>query len=301
MSRRLLVPLDGSPFSERALTLAVPLAQQQTATIVLTLANPLPPLPSETGVPTVGDGTHHRSVREHLREQLERTARRLATKYGVTVATQFRDGPIVDELEAAIRDVDASLVVMATHGRGGMSRAWLGSVTDALLRRSHVPLLVTRSGRKWTLTTADEPLLPRVLVALDGSALAEQALETTLRELGPSVGEFVLLRVEDAPIAAVSSTWISEATLRLREGYLEPLAERFRSSGHQISTLAVVHHDAPRAILDAVRSAHAFGIAIGTHGRTGVRRAVLGSVADKVIRGASVPVLVVPPPAPASP
>jgi nucleotide-binding universal stress UspA family protein len=299
MSRRILVPLDGSPFAERALTLAVPIARQQAATLVLTMAHPLPPQPSETGVPTVGDGSLHVDVREHLRAQLERTARRVASRHGVTTVTQFREGPIVDAIEAAVRDVDAAFVTMATHGRGGMSRAWLGSVTDALLRRSHVPVLATRTARKWTLTTATEPLFPRVLMALDGSAAAEAALARTIADLGATVGEFVLLRVEDAPIAAVSSTWISEATLRIREGYLEPLAERHRAPSVRITTHAVVHHDAPRAILDAARELHAFAIALGTHGRTGVRRTVLGSVADKVIRASGLPVFVVPTAAPA--
>lgn len=294
MSRRILVPLDGSPFSERALSLAVPIAQQQAATLVLATANPLPPRPSETGVPSVTDASHHATVREHLRAHLERTARRLATKYGVTTATQFRDGLVLDEIEAAIADVEAAFVVMATHGRGGLSRMWLGSVTDALLRRSPVPMLVTRTARKWTLTTAAEPCFPRVLVALDGSPLAERALETTLAQLDDSTGEFVFVRVEDAPIAAVSSTWISEASVRIREGYLEPLAARFRTPTRRVVTHAVVHHDASRAILDAARETHAFAIALGTHGRTGVRRAVLGSIADKVIRSTTLPVFVVP-------
>jgi nucleotide-binding universal stress UspA family protein len=292
MSRRILVPIDGSPFSERALTLAVPLAQQHDASLVLTLANPLPPREAEA---PVRDPAGERDVREHLRSQLERVARRVATRDGVTTATQFREGPVLDEIEAAIADVSAALVVMATHGRGGVSRLWLGSVTDALLRRCTVPVLVTRTARKWTLTTATEPFFPRVLVAVDGSPLAEEALERAISLIGESTGEFILLRVEDAPIAAVSSTWISEATVRIREGYLEPLADRFRSPTRTVRTRAVVHHDPARAILDVAKEEHAFAIALATHGRTGVRRAVIGSVADKVIRGATVPVLVCPP------
>ena len=295
MSRRILVPIDGSPFAERALTLAVPLAHQSGASLVLTLANPLPPRVEDiTGAP-IDPRSADRDVREHLRQQLERVARRVAMREGLTVATQFREGPVLDELDAAIADSGADLVVMATHGRGGVSRLWLGSVTDGLLRRCRVPVLVTRTARKWTLTARHEPFLPRVLVALDGSALAEAALERTVALLGASVGEFVLTRVEDAPIAPVSTTWVSEATLRLREGYLEPLAERYRARGLAVRTRAEVHHDAARAILQVAKAEHAFAIALATHGRTGVRRAVLGSVADKVVRGASGPVLVCPP------
>jgi nucleotide-binding universal stress UspA family protein len=295
MSRRILVPIDGSPFSERALTLAVPLAQQHEASLVLTLVHAVPPVVEGLPVAAAGGALDGSTVREHLRAQLERVARRVATRDGVTTATQFREGPVLDEIEAAVADVSASLVVMATHGRGGVSRLWLGSVADSLLRRCTVPVLVTRTARKWTLTTATEPFFPRVLVALDGSPLAEQALEQAISLLGESTGEFLLVRVEDAPIAAVSSTWISEATLRMREGYLEPLAERYRTPNRTIRTRGVVHHDAARAILDVAKEEHAFAIALATNGRSGVRRAVIGSVADKVIRGASVPVLVCPP------
>ena len=184
MLRSLVVPIDGSPFSERALTLAVPLALQHGASIALTLAHPLPPRVDDA--PRWG-----------------RVAKRVATRYGVTTSTQFRDGQIAEEITAAVKQADAELLVMATHGRGGVSRLWLGSVTDTLLRQPPTTMLVTRSARKWTLTAASEPLFPRILVALDGSAISERALEEALRLVGDDACELVLLRVEDAPIGSV--------------------------------------------------------------------------------------------------
>ena len=176
-----------------------------------------------------------------------------------------------------------------------MSRLWLGSVTDTLLRQPPTTMLVTRSARKWTLTTASEPLFPRILVALDGSAVSERALEETLRLVGDDACELVLLRVEDAPIGSVSDAWVRETQRELNADYLAPLAARYRTPTRKIRTEAVVHTDAARAILDVAKSEHAFLIAVATHGRTGVRRAMLGSVADKVIRGSVLPVLVAPP------
>ncbi len=294
MFHTLLVPIDGSPFSERALTLAVPIAQQHGASIVLTMVHPLPSTTDGVAGMTIRNPVAERDVRQHLRQQLERVARRIATKYRVTTSTQFREGPIVDEIEQAAADAEADLIVLTTHGRGGLSRVWLGSVTDALLRRATRPVLVTRTARKWSLTTANEPVFPRIIVALDGSPNSERALADTLRLVGDSPGHLVLVRAEDAAVASLTNTWVAETIRALQADYLEPIAATHRTRALQITTRAIVQSDAARAILDVAKEENAFMIAVATHGRTGFRRALLGSVADKVIRGASVPVLVCP-------
>lgn len=295
MIKTLLVPVDGSPFSERALTLAVPLAHQHGASIVLTMANPALPQEGPVSGLVLRDQTLERGVRQELRTQLERIARRVATRHRVTTSTQFREGPIVDEIEAAAKDSNADLIVMTTHGRSGVSRMWLGSIADAMLRRTETPMLLTRKSRKWSATTVEEPLFPRIVVALDGSELSERALAETVRLVGANVGHLVLVRSEDTPVTAVTSAWVAETNRAVKDEYLEPLAERYRSRRLHITTRAVVQADAARAILDVAKEENAFMIAVATHGRTGVRRAVLGSVADKVVRGSPVPVLVCPP------
>ena len=294
MFHTLLVPIDGSPFSERALTLAVPIAQQHGASLVLTMAHPLPTTTDGVAGMTIRNPEAERDVRQHLRQHLERVARRIATKYRVTTSTQFREGPTVDEIEQAAADASADLIVLTTHGRGGLSRMWLGGVTDALLRRATRPVLVTRTARKWTLTTANEPVFPRIIVALDGSPNSERALADTLRLVGDNPGHLVLVRAEDAAVASLTNTWVAETIRALQADYLEPIAATYRTRALQITTRAVVQSDAARAILDVSKEENAFMIAVATHGRTGFRRALLGSVADKVIRGASVPVLVCP-------
>ena len=294
MFHTLLVPIDGSPFSERALTLAVPIAQQHGASLVLTMAHPLPSTTDGVAGMTIRNPVAERDVRQHLRQHLERVARRIATKYRVTTSTQFREGPIVDEIEQAAADASADLIVLTTHGRGGLSRMWLGGVTDALLRRATRPVLVTRTARKWTLTTANEPVFPRIIVALDGSPNSERALADSLRLVGDNPGHLVLVRAEDAAVASLTNTWVAETIRALQADYLEPIAATHRTRALQITTRAVVQSDAARAILDVAKEENAFMIAVATHGRTGFRRALLGSVADKVIRGASVPVLVCP-------
>ena len=156
-------------------------------------------------------------------------------------------------------------------------------------------MLVTRTARPWTLTARNEPVFPRILVALDGSAISERALEEAIRLTGESPVHLVLLRVEDAPIVSVSESWVTETIRQVNADYLAPLAARHRTPERRITTEAVVHTDPARAILDMAKAENAFLTAVATHGRTGVRRAVLGSVADKVIRGSPIPVLVCPP------
>lgn len=294
MPRRLLVPTDGSTFSEKALSFAVPIAQQHHAMIALAMSHPVPPPAEFSGGAPVRDPALERDLRDTQQKQLQRLAKRVAKKHGIDVSPVFREGPIVDQLEQAIIDLHIDLVVMSSHGRGGLSRFWLGSVTDGLLRRTPMPVLVTRSARPHALTSTSEPLFPRLLLALDGSARAEQAIRAAEDLVGDHPTEFVLARVLDAPMATVSATWIHDATRAVTSEYLEPLAARLRANGRQVTTHAAVHSDAARGILDIAKSVNAFAVAVATHGRTGLSRAALGSVADKVIRASAVPVLVAP-------
>lgn len=295
MLKTLLVPYDGSRFSERALSFAVPLAQEHGALLALTMVNPLPPrVPDMSGEPIV-DQSVDPDARKQLRAQLERVAKRVATRYHVTTATQFREGPIVEEIRQVSTAVQADLIVIATHGRGGLSRLWLGSVTDQLLRQPPAPMLITRGTRSWALTAANEPVFPRILVALDGSPLSEQGLEAAIRLTGDRECELVLVRVADTPVTPASNAWTTETVRALNEDYLEPLAARYRAPQRRIVTQGIVHSDPARAIIELAKSSHAFLIALTTHGRSGVRRALVGSVADKVVRGSTLPVLVCPP------
>lgn len=292
----ILVPLDGSRFAERALTVAVPLAQENNAALALTtaLALVLPP-PNEFGAPDIGSSAID-AARLQLRGQLERIARRLRIKHDITTSTYFREGAIVDQILAVANDTSADLIVMASHGRTGVSRLWLGSVTDALLRHTRTPVLVVRNARPWALVTTAEPLYPRVLVGLDGSEHSERALRDTMALIGNAPCEVVLVRVQPAlPTNVTPQSWIQEVTELHSTQYLAPLAAKYAAPGRTFHSRIVVDDDPARALLATAKSANAFLIALATHGRGALQRAVLGSVADKVIRGATLPVLVSPP------
>ncbi len=292
----ILVPLDGSKFAERALTVAVPLAQERNATVALTTALAVAPRSTnDIGAPGSAESGRD-TVRTQLRQQLDRVARRLGNKHNITTATHFREGPILEQILAVASETQADLIVMASHGRSGVSRMWLGSVTDALLRQTRTPVLVVRSARPWAAVSQSEPLYPRIVVGLDGSEHSERALRDTIALIGNAPCQLVLTRVQPGVAANVNPpSWIQEVTDLHSAQYLAPLAAKYAAPNRTFVHRVVVDDEPARALLAVAKKDNAFLISLATHGRGMLQRAVLGSVADKVIRGASLPVLVSPP------
>ena len=168
----IVVPLDGSSLAEHALPFAEALAQRANAKLKLVLIhapNPqLEPGPEYVKVELAmqkADREYLRSITGRLRVHLGRS---------VTSAV-IRGAPVAQTLSVYSREIGADLIVMTTHGRGGLRRAWLGSVADQLIRTSDVPLLVIRPGESGTAEPVAE--LREIVVPLDGSELAEAVLE----------------------------------------------------------------------------------------------------------------------------
>jgi nucleotide-binding universal stress UspA family protein len=145
MYQHLLVPVDGSELSERAAQTSIALAKQLGARITGFVAEPLPPLPSEsTGVKTyMRNADEHRTRTEaHAHEVLARFGA-LAAEQGVPFQGQFKRSDAVDDaIVAAAQEHGCDLVVMVTHGRGAFGELLFGSHTKSVLARSKLPLLV---------------------------------------------------------------------------------------------------------------------------------------------------------------
>ena len=177
-----------------------------------------------------------------------------------------------------------------------LGRAFLGSVADELIRQATVPVLLVRP-QDPAPGIVPEPLLEHVLVPLDGSALAERVLGPALDVVRLWEGRCTLLRVIEAnspstvgrPNRPRSPEEEREASAR---EYLENIAGRLRDEGVSVQTRVVVAPHAAPVILEEAQTQRCDFIALATHGRSGVRRMLLGSIADKVIRGASGPILV---------
>jgi len=220
---------------------------------------------------------------------LDGTAKMLDAISHVPVSTAVVPGLAEDGIDARRRQVAADLVVMATHGHGAVSRFFLGSVADELIRHVETPVLLVRP-QEPPPDLLPESVADNVLIPLDGSPLAEQVL-------GPAADLARLLQARCTLFRVVEPNGKSGRPGEA-EGYLRGIADRLRGQELAVDARVVV---APRAA-DAIseEAARAGLIALSTHGRGGVRRLLLGSAADKVIRGTSLPILVYRPPTPAA-
>jgi nucleotide-binding universal stress UspA family protein len=300
MYRNLLVPLDGSTFGEHALPVACSIAQRSGAMLHLAHVHMLNDPIYIEGMPVI-DADLHSLARQHERVYLERIRDNLESSCGLSVmcANLESDGSIAGSLAHYAHANAIDLVVMTTHGRGGLARAWLGSVADALVRSSTAPLFLLRPG-DGAPELARTPPLKRILIPLDGSRLSEQILEVAL-ELGePAQAEYILLRVVEpmvfagyAPLAQVSrlDVQLSQELLAEAQRYVAGVAERMRAAGHQVQARALLTEQVAVTILEEARQQEADLIAMSTHGRGGLARLLVGSVADKVVRGAALPVV----------
>ncbi len=283
MSMTILVPLDGSPLAELALPFASVLARVAGGRLFL--------IHAASDMAMLRRGSTELDIAVHL----DRLADRLR-KSGIVTSQQV----VYDEPPRAIaqvaRDHQAALIVMATHGRGGIGRALYGSVADQVLRSSSVPVLLVPIAcvREWP---EDRPL--RVLVPLDGSAFAEEVL-------GPVAMLARAVPVDLVPLRVVEQTHgfdslgipyrapVSEAGLASAREYLEQVASK---PGMVVkpADLCVDAGDPASTIARVAREQAVDLIAMTTRGRGGLARLTLGSVATGVLQRADHPLLVVRP------
>lgn len=290
MYRTILVPLDGSPVSERALPVAAHLARRSGATLHLVHVHTPNDIIRIEGLPVIDDQLHSLG-REHERIYLERLCDQLNTDgdLHVTCATLDWERSVAYVLTEQIMAGNIDLVVMTTHGRSGWERMWLGSVAEALIRQSVVPLLLVRPTTTVSdLTDGAEP--PKILLPLDGSTMAEQIVPPALA-LGTVLdARYALLRV--LPPAAYYAPEMVTRVEADAQSYLTTVARRLRTSGATVTTHVTCAPQPARAILECAVELGADLIAVATHSRSGLQHLRLGSTADKLIRGASLPLLV---------
>jgi nucleotide-binding universal stress UspA family protein len=288
MYRSVLVPLDGSAFAEHALPLALSIARRAGATLHLVQVHVLYPLQEPACGWLPFNPTLDVEVKEQERAYLAGVVKRLAAGSAVPVTSTLTDGLIVDGILEQVRAQKADLIVMTTHGQGPLTRLWLGSTADALIRLAPSPVLLARP-QEGAPDLAREPDLAHVLIPLDGSELAEQVLPRVVALGRLRQAEYTLLRVIESP---VQSRRLPTQALAEAQAYLDPVGARLRAEGLIVQTRAVFGRPVASALLEEARQEVTDLIALATHGRGGFKRLLLGSVADKVLRGATVPVLI---------
>lgn len=320
----ILVPLDGSQFGEYALPYALGLARRAKAKVEL--AHAREPV-SAFDVPA--GSTHEeedRRAAEQAHAYLADAARRVKAaspsvavtttmlhgeaadalhKYpdaarpeNVFLTTTLLHGSVADALCEYTTKTQPDLVVLTTHGRGPLSRFWLGSVATDLVRHATAPVLLVRPKESPPDLAAD--LAPRrILIPLDGSPFGEQIIPPAIAVGELAGAEYRLLRVVPPVINSsggglgelgAGSRTVADELRAEASGYLEGLT--FSVPGLRAAATHVAVDWPPAVAILADAEANGIDlIALETRGRSGLAKLLLGSVADKVVRGATVPVL----------
>ena len=286
MYEKILVPLDGSNLAEQVLPFVHRLATADDIPIeLLTVTDPdaRPPFwPAEAD----------KSYLKKVSQTYFPAARRIATAVEI--------GKPADVIVKRAQDDPGSLIAMSTHGMSGMRRWILGSIASKVVQTATNPLLLIRPVEGVDASASVD--LKTVVVPLDGSALAEKVL-AQVAALAKKMNIAVhLIRVYTLPASAlvVAEGVIPQGpepfreTLRQEaEHYLADKAEQLRTEGLQQVSTTAVEGDAASEIIDIARNTANNLIAMSTHGRSGIGRWVLGSVAEKVVQHSRDPVLLI--------
>jgi nucleotide-binding universal stress UspA family protein len=294
MYRSILVPLDGSALSERALSVAATLAARLRCGLHLVHVYRERVVDELPVYGLTGD-----AARAAVEQYVQGAADRLRAAQGGRVDGSVLEGSPAGAIVHHIPVAGVDLVVMGSHGRTGASRFWLGSVADTVIRSAAVPVLLVRQG-----SDAEVPgragLFERVLVPLDGSALAEIALPHAMNLAKLNAAHVHLLQIEERAEDLRTSVWglaaheadDLPARLERADRYLHNLIARYELQWPPatVSVEARGAHRVGEAITQVATERDTDLIAMATHGR-GASRLLLGSVADKVIRGTTCSIL----------
>jgi nucleotide-binding universal stress UspA family protein len=292
MYDRILVPLDGSSLSEQTLPYVRMLATALNSPVeLLFVYEPEPVFYYPDVAHWQERAQEFHQHREDASHYLNPSADTLKAA-GVGVTTNFLEphrggsqvprNPVGDPVHHIIeiaQDQPNTLVVMCTHGRSGMGRWVMGSVTDKILHAIKTPLFIVRGKDEGSSTT--DTNLESIIVPQDGSAIAERILPDAVN----------LSKALAIPIRLVSVI-PSDQSHSYEEDHLRQVGERLVADGAHSSVAHVAHGDAAHAIVELTNEFPHALVAMTTHGRSGVGRWVMGSVADRVVRYAAGPVLV---------
>ena len=309
----ILVPLDGSARAEQILPCARQLALILKARLYLLRVVPelrkddrYAMMVAETYRMAPGSSAIHRqrawrsqeTQRRHAEGYLESLAVMMQSE-GIQVDFEVRLGHPAEQIVAVAEEQRAALLAMATHGYSGLKRWARGSVTDKVAHATTAPVLIIHSGEQ---QHGDQVAFNRILVPLDGSDFAAQALPLAIELASGAKAKLTLLRAvrpaietsagfpppgrPDPQLGAVL------AAMRARAG--KELVELAGDLDQDLPvTTVVANGQAAEVIVDEANQRHDDLIVMATHGYTGIKRWARGSVAEKVLHAVAVPLLLV--------
>ena len=302
MFRRMLVPLDGSKTAESALPYARALAERLDADVELLEVVDLGGISGSASADEVAklNNLHASRKPDEYLTQVAKTFPQGRARFRVERGTAA--SIIIDEAAAD----KETLIIMASHGCSGIHRWLLGSVAEKVLRGTSNPLLLIRASEK--APAEGQATLGSIVVPLDGSKLGELALAPAL-ELARSLETEVVLvrayefpatayyRADDFPSGAAAfipsyAELVEEMSREARE-YLDVKVKEISAREPVRVRAEIIEGPAAERIIDLARNAAGSLIAMSTHGRSGLKRWILGSVTEKVARHAESPILII--------
>lgn len=296
--QRIVCPVDFSACSDQAVHVAMELAQRLHASVELvhvmqTSAYVVPLMPMG-GAPL----DFMQELPERMKKQMFRMREQLATKYPkVITGTSLCDGSIHTMIVQRARELRADLLVIGTHGHTGFTHALLGSIAERVVRTAHCPVL-TVGPAQLGASEAVAPTHNRILCAIDFSKPSLLALDHAAELARTMEAELHIVHVitlNEYAVASHDPLDSADFEARVRQEVtqrLDVLKEKHSSDDLRVSVSSLdgIPHAAIERVADQLGASW---IVVGTHGHTGLQHWLLGSVAEKVVRTARVPVLTV--------
>jgi nucleotide-binding universal stress UspA family protein len=293
MFEKILVPVDFSEASRtsfgHALSFAAAFGSSIELVHVVELVEPTQPAFWSREL-SLANELHSRAARA-AEASLRELVPLLALPPGVAVSTRVLSGTLPGTLVDHAAAAGSGLIVVATHGRGGLARWLLGSVSERLLRSAPCPVLVARNG-----SASAQPRMAHILVAVDLSEHSRRALSVAASIAERFGAKLRVLYVSAAPFYGEGAEQYSGLFERIRGQARTELDELVASSGVPTSILlesTIVSGTPSAEILDWARHSQPDLLVLGTHGRGGIKRLVLGSVAEATARYSQCATLVV--------
>ncbi len=299
MYKKLLVPLDGSKLAEVVLPYAEELASRLNAKITLLHVLPVyyhvyAALETTTQIPYTE--AEMEPVREKAQEYLNNVSKQLADKGIATNNIIIISNATADEIIGCVEKENVDLIVMGSHGRTGIGRLVLGSITDKVVRAIKQPIIVIRA-KDGNTDVSQQTLFKKILVTLDGSKGSEIVLPY-IEELALKLQAQVTVMHIITPHYFEAETESPKQLEELRESsreYIEKINAGLKQKGlnSEAEFKEVTSGSEAETIIKFADEVGADLVAMATHGRSGLSRWAFGSVANKVLHEGNTPILLV--------
>jgi nucleotide-binding universal stress UspA family protein len=297
----ILAPIDGSALAEQAVPMAADIARRHGSRLELAIVHA--PTPFD-GLPDAPWNAMNESMQD--RYAADRAAALATGANGIAASHALLRGDPAAEIARRARAIGADLIVMATHGRTGFTRALAGSVADAVIREAGVPVLVLRQPPDG-LQPAAFTQFSRMLILSDGSAESREIVDAAIAVATPAETSIRILRVI-APVRTIPDPSLPFGYLPAPSDHADTaeLVGQARAALEALTASVASHSQClvdPHLVLDDhtehtilqfIKDHRIDLIAMTTHGR-GASRLVFGSIADAILRATNVPMLVLRP------